>query len=125
MSHKKPTTKKQSSHVKRGDTVVVISGSHKGKTGVIKRILMADQRVIVEGVNVIKKAVKANPMAGIEGGFLSKEAPLHLSNVMFFDPVNQVASRLGRQWVEDENKLLVKKRSAKKERCLVDDATLT
>jgi large subunit ribosomal protein L24 len=124
MSFKKPTTK-QSAHVKRGDTVVVISGSHKGQTGVVKCILTAKQRVIVEGVNVIKKAVKANPMAGIEGGFLSQEAPLHLSNVMFFDPVNQVASRLGRQWVEDESKTLVKKRSAKKERCLVDDASLT
>jgi len=124
MFTKKPTTK-QTAHVKRGDTVVVISGSHKGKTGIVKTVLTAKQRVVVECVNIIKKAVKPNPMAGLEGGFSTYEAPIHLSNVMFFDPVNQVASRLGAAWVEGDDNVKTKKRIAKKELCLVDDVSLT
>ena len=77
--------------LKTGDKVVVVSGSNKGKEGKITKIL--DSRVIVEGVNMVKKHLKptqANP----EGGIVEKEAKIHVSNVMLYDEKAKVASRI-------------------------------
>ncbi len=71
--------------LKKGDTVVVIAGKDKGKTGEILKVSPTTNRVLVAGVNVIKKATKPNQQTGQEGGIVSKEAPIHASNVMFFD----------------------------------------
>jgi large subunit ribosomal protein L24 len=71
--------------IKRNDQVVVIAGKSKGKTGRVLRVIVAKQRVLVEGVGMIKKHVKPNPQRNIAGGILEQEAPIHISNVMLLD----------------------------------------
>jgi large subunit ribosomal protein L24 len=84
------STKKQSKpavkpvHVKRGDTVIVISGKDKGKKGTVKRVLTHNAKLVVEGVNKVKKAVKPNPAYGVEGGFVEFEAPIPSCKVMLY-----------------------------------------
>ena len=79
--------------LKKGDTVLVIAGKDKGKTGQILKVSPTTNRVLVAGVNVIKKATKPNQQTGQEGGIVSKEAPIHASNVMFFDAKTAKGSR--------------------------------
>jgi large subunit ribosomal protein L24 len=67
-------------HVKKGDTVVVISGAHKGAQGTIKEVQTAKSRVLIEGVRMIKKAVRPSQQ-NQAGGFIEKEGPIHISNV--------------------------------------------
>jgi len=81
--------------VKRGDEVVVIAGKDKGAHGKILKVLPAKGRVVVEGVNMIKRATRANPQKNIKGGLLEREAPIALSNVLLKDPDNGKASRIG------------------------------
>ncbi|MED6161693.1 hypothetical protein PIB30_063150 [Stylosanthes scabra] len=69
----------------RGDNVMIIRGKDKGESGVIKRVIRSQNRVIVEGKNLVKKHIKAGP--GHEGGIFTVEAPLHASNVQIKDPV--------------------------------------
>ena len=72
--------------LKKGDQVVVITGKDKGKTGTITKVNATSNRVIVAGINMIKKATKPNPQTGEGGGILEKEASIHASNVMMLDP---------------------------------------
>jgi large subunit ribosomal protein L24 len=72
--------------LKKGDQVVVIAGKDKGKTGTITKVSPSTNRVVVGGLNIIKKATKPNPQTGEGGGILEKEAPIHASNVMILDP---------------------------------------
>src|SRR6185369_16697367 len=81
--------------VKRGDEVVVIAGKDKGATGKVLKVLPAKGRVVVEGVNMIKRATRANPQKNIKGGLLEREAPIAVSNVLTKDPDNGKASRIG------------------------------
>ena len=81
MDKPKPTKMK----FKKGDSVVFITGKDKGKTGEIQKVAPTTNKVLVAGVNMIKKTQKANPQTGQEGGIITKEAPIHASNVMFFD----------------------------------------
>jgi large subunit ribosomal protein L24 len=83
----KPATagKKAKIKIKRNDKVLVIAGKSKGKTGRVLRVIVAKQRVLVEGVSMIKKHVKPNPQRNIAGGILEQEAPIHISNVMLVD----------------------------------------
>lgn len=67
-------------HIKKGDTVIVLSGDDKGKTGRVLSVLRKDYRAIVEGVNVVTKSTKPTAQAP-QGGFVKKEAPIHLSNI--------------------------------------------
>ncbi|MBE6400506.1 MAG: 50S ribosomal protein L24 [Verrucomicrobia bacterium] len=69
-------------NLKKDDEVVVIAGSEKGKRGKILKTLPTKGRVVVEGLNLVKRHTKANEQAGIEGGIIEKEAPIHASNVM-------------------------------------------
>ncbi len=71
--------------LKKGDQVVVITGKDKGKTGEIVKVNPADNRVTVAGINVMKKATKPDPQTGEGGGLITKEAPIHASNVMMLD----------------------------------------
>ena len=73
---------KKSLHVKTGDRVIVTAGKDKGKIGNVKKSIPSDKKVIVEGANMVTKAQKPNPMAGIQGGLVKMEAPLDSSNVM-------------------------------------------
>ena len=80
--------------IRKGDVVVVLTGKDKGKTGVVTRRVDADY-VTVEGVNVAKKHQRPNPMAGVEGGVVSKTMPIHVSNVALFNAKTQKADRVG------------------------------
>jgi large subunit ribosomal protein L24 len=73
------------SKIKRNDQVIVIAGKDKGRKGRVLRVIVAKQRVLVEGVGMIKKHVKPNPQRNIAGGILEQEAPVHISNVMLLD----------------------------------------
>lgn len=81
-------------HIKKGDTVVVISGESKGKKGVVLSIDRVKNRAIVEGVNLVKKHTKPNAKSP-QGGIIEMEAPLHISNLMV--EANGKASRIGRK----------------------------
>ena len=79
--------------IKTGDQVVIIAGKDKGKQGKVVRVL--GDKVIVDGVNRVKRHQKPNPMRGIEGGVITKDAPLAISNVAIFNPETQKADRVG------------------------------
>ena len=72
--------------IRKGDEVVVITGREKGQRGTVIKVLERD-RVLVENVNMVKRHTRPNPQAGIQGGMLEREAPLHLSNVMLWNPL--------------------------------------
>ena len=80
--------------IRKGDQVVVIAGRNKGRRGAVIEV-MADDRVRVEGLNMVKKSQKPNPQAGIQGGIVEREAPLHLSNVLLYNPATQKGDRVG------------------------------
>ena len=80
--------------IKKGDDVIVITGKDKGKRGTVLRVVDAEH-LVVEGVNVVKKHRRPNPMKGETGGIVDKEMPLHISNVAIFNPVTKKADRVG------------------------------
>lgn len=86
-------------HVKKGDKVRVISGKDKGKTGVILASYPKDSRVLVEGVNIVKKHAKPSQV-NPQGGIISFEAPIHVSNVMPIDPKSGNPTRVGYKTVD-------------------------
>jgi large subunit ribosomal protein L24 len=86
--------------IKKGDDIIVITGKDKGKRGAVLRIL-DDEHVLVEGVNVVKKHQRPNPMKGATGGIVDKEMPLHISNVAIYNPVSKKADRVGVKIMED------------------------
>ena len=101
--------KKKSLHVKTGDRVIVTAGKDKGKTGNVKKAIPSESKVIVEGVNMVTKAQKANPMLGIQGGLNKIEAPLDSSNVMVVCPSCEKPTRVGHE-VKDGKKVRVCKK---------------
>jgi len=90
--------------IRKGDQVIVISGKDKGRQGTVLKVT-ADDRVLVESINMVRKHTKANPMQGVEGGIVEKEMPLHISNVMLFNPVTNKGDRVGFKLLEDERKV--------------------
>jgi len=95
--------------IRKGDEIVVITGKDKGKRGAILRVL--DEKVVVEGVNVVKKHQKPNPIRGIAGGVVEKTMPVNVSNVAIFNPASQKADRVGFKTLEDGRKVRVFKSS--------------
>lgn len=93
-------------HVRTGDKVVVVSGKDKGNTGNVKKVITSENKVLVEGVNMITKAQKPNPMAGIQGGLVEKEAAIDSSKVMLFCPACNKATRIKNE-VKDGKKVRV------------------
>lgn len=96
--------------IKQKDEVVVIAGRDKGKRGRVNRVVGED-RLVVSGVNMVKKHQKPNPQQGITGGIIEKEAPIHLSNVAIFNPDSKKADRVGFKVLEDGKKIRVFKSS--------------
>lgn len=92
--------------IKRNDEVVVITGRDKGKRGKVLRVL-AEGRVVVSGINMVKRHTRPNPQAGIAGGIVEKEASLHLSNVALVNPATGKADRVGYKVLEDGKKVRV------------------
>jgi large subunit ribosomal protein L24 len=82
-------------HIRKGDQVEVISGKDKGKRGRVLRVVRDKERVIVEGVNMVKKHARPNPRLGVKGGILEREAPLHASNLQPIDPQTGKPTRVG------------------------------
>lgn len=95
--------------IKRDDEVVVLTGKDKGKRGKVQRYV-DDNRVIVAGINMIKKHQKPNPQLGVAGGIIEKEAPIQISNVAIFNAASNKADRVGFK-VEDGKKVRVFKSS--------------
>lgn len=96
-------------HVKKGDTVVVVSGKDKGKVGEILSVDKKEMRVLVKDVNIVKRHVK--PSATSAGGVVSSERSIHVSNVMHVDPKTKAPTRVGFQILEDGRKVRVAKKS--------------
>ncbi|TFD98453.1 50S ribosomal protein L24 [Jeotgalibacillus salarius] len=96
-------------HVKKGDKVMVISGKDKGKTGTILATSPKSDRVVVEGVNIVKKHSKPSQM-NPQGGISNMEAAIHVSNVMLIDPKTNEPTRVGYK-VEDGKKVRIAKKS--------------
>ncbi len=91
--------------IKRGDTVIVVAGKDKGKTGKVLRVFPKRSRVIVEKINFLKKSVRPNPQKGIQGGIVEKEAPIHISNVMYYCSNCGQGVRVGFKLLEDGTKV--------------------
>jgi large subunit ribosomal protein L24 len=92
------------SKIRKNDDVMVIAGKDKGKRGTVVRVL-ADDRIVVENVNMIKRHTKPNPNRGIAGGIVEKEAPIHVSNVMLFNAATKKPDRVGYRVLEDGRKV--------------------
>jgi large subunit ribosomal protein L24 len=90
--------------IKKGDNIIVIAGRDKGKRGDVQRVV-DDAHVLVAGVNQVKKHLRPNPMKGQQGGIVTKEMPIHVSNVAIFNPVTQKADRVGFRVLEDGRKV--------------------
>ncbi len=91
--------------IKKGDQVVVTAGKDKGKQGEVVRV--DGDRVVVSNVNVVKRHTKPNPQAGQAGGVVEREASIHISNVMPFNPATGKGERIGFKVLEDGRKLRV------------------
>jgi len=91
------------SRIRKGDNVVVIAGRDKGKRGDVTRVL--EDQVIVSGINQVKKHQRPNPMKGQQGGIVTKEMPIHVSNVAIWNPITQKADRIGLRTLEDGRKV--------------------
>ena len=94
--------------IKKGDKVVVISGSDKGKTGEVLRSIPSENRVVVQGVNLVKRHTRASQTS--QGGIIEKEATIHVSNVAHVDPKDNKPTRVGFKLVDDR-KVRIAKRS--------------
>lgn len=99
-------------NLKTGDKVVVICGKDKGKQGKITKTLAKQDRVIVEGVNIVKKHIK--PTNGSDGGIIEVESPIHVSNVMILDPKTNKRTRIGKELDKNGKKIRITKKSNSK-----------
>ena len=97
------------SKIRKGDTVIVLTGKDKGKSGEVLKVLSTENRVLVDGVNLVKKHVKASPTS--QGGIETKSATLHISNVAHKDPKSGKATRIGFKLLGDGRKVRFAKAS--------------
>ena len=98
-------------HVRKDDTVQVISGKDRGKRGRVLRVMPKDSRALVEGVNMVKRHTKPIPQRNIKGGVVEKEGAIHVSNLMVVDPDTDKPTRVGRKVLEDGKRVRIAKRS--------------
>jgi len=96
------------SKIHKGDQVIINTGKDKGKRGTVIRVLDTGH-VVVEGLNLVKKHAKPNPMKGVAGGIISKEMPLDISNVALFNAATQKADRVAYKVLDDGRKIRVYK----------------
>jgi large subunit ribosomal protein L24 len=92
--------------IKKGDDVIVIAGKDKGKRGSVLRVVDTEH-LLVEGINLVKKHQRPNPMKGTAGGIVDKEMPLHVSNVAIYNPASQKADRVGIKLLNDGRRVRV------------------
>jgi large subunit ribosomal protein L24 len=90
--------------IKQGDEVIVRTGKDKGKSGRVSKVLK-DNKVLVEGINQVKKNQKPNPNAGVSGGIIVKDMPINISNIGLYNPQTKKADRVGFKFLEDGKKV--------------------
>jgi large subunit ribosomal protein L24 len=93
--------------IRKGDDVVVKVGKDSGKRGTVLRVLPEADKLVVENVNIVKKHTKPNPQAGVPGGIVEKEMPIHVSNVMLYNPQTKKGDRVGIKILGDGRKVRV------------------
>ena len=91
--------------IRRDDEIIVIAGKDKGRRGKVVRMVEDGERVIVAGVNMIKRHTKPNPARGVAGGIIEREAAIHVSNVMLLNPATKKGDRIGFRTLEDGRKV--------------------
>ena len=97
--------------VRKNDEVIVIAGKDRGKRGRVLQVLPERNRVVVEGVNTIKRHTRPNPQKNVKGGIVEREGSIHASNVQPVDPETGKATRVGRKVLEDGRRVRVSRRS--------------
>jgi large subunit ribosomal protein L24 len=95
--------------IKKGDRVIAIAGREKGKTGEVLRVLRAENRAVVQGLNMVKRHTRQSP--GQPGGIVEKEAAIHISNLAHIDPKSQLPTRVGYKLLADGRKVRFARRS--------------
>lgn len=90
--------------IRKGDEVIVLAGKDKGKKGAVQKVLKSG-KVIVQGINVVKKHKRPNPNLGNPGGIEEKEMPIHLSNIAIFNPQTKKGDRVGFRILDDDRKV--------------------
>ncbi len=96
--------------IRKGDEIIVIAGRDKGKRGTVT-LRVDDERVVVEGINIVKKHAKPNPMKGVTGGIIEKAMPIHQSNVAIYNKASGKADRVGIKTLQDGTRVRVFKSS--------------
>lgn len=91
--------------IRKDDEVIVIAGKDKGRRGKVMRVVENGERIIVAGVNMIKRHTKPNPARNVAGGIVEREAAMHISNVMLFNPMTRKGDRVGFRFLEDGSKV--------------------
>lgn len=97
-------------HVVKNDTVKILTGKYSGKTGKVLKVFPDQNRLIIEGVNIIKKHTKPS-QKNPQGGIIEKESTIHISNVMVIDPKTNEPTRVGYKFLEDGTKVRISKKS--------------
>ena len=97
--------------VRKNDNVLVVTGKDRGKRGRVLKIDPVKNRVVVEGVNMIKRHTKPNPGKNIKGGIVEREAPIHASNVLLLDPDSNEPTRLGSKTLPDGRRVRISRKS--------------
>ena len=97
--------------VRKNDEVIVLTGKDRGKRGRVLQVLPERNRVVVEGVNLIKRHTKPNPTKNVKGGIVEREGSIHASNVQPVDPETGKATRVGRKVLDDGRRVRVSRRS--------------
>ena len=91
--------------IRKGDEVIVLAGRSRGQRGSVLEVDAERDRVVVEGVNVVKRHTRPNPQKGTSGGIIEKEMPIHVSNVALFNPITGKGDRIGIRTMEDGRKV--------------------
>ncbi len=97
-------------NIRRDDNVLVTAGRERGKTGKVRQVLVDDSRVVVEGVNIVKRHMKPRSATARQAGIIEKEAPLHVSNVALLCPKCNKPTRVGHRFLPDGSKVRYCKR---------------
>ncbi len=90
--------------IRQGDEVIILAGKDKGKQGKVTKVLN-NEKMIIQGINLVKKHQRGNPNEGVAGGIVEKEMPIHASNVGLYNPETQKADRVGFKFLEDGKKV--------------------
>lgn len=98
--------------IKKGDEIIVIAGKNKGKVAQVQQVVADGAKLIIEGVNVVKKHVRPNPMKGVQGGVQEQTMPIDISNVAIYNPETKKADRVGIK-VDGDSKVRVFKSNGK------------